>query len=70
LLDLFVRLNAKRRRQVVVGLEKAVELPEPITSMELDAHLRLHRRELTPWEVEAIELMDLAYREESAKLRG
>jgi hypothetical protein len=70
LLGTFDRLNLKRRWQVVVSLAGAVTLPEPISSLEMEAHLRLHQRQLTPWEVQTIELMDLAFREESAKLRG
>ncbi|MEJ7929844.1 hypothetical protein WG922_07660 [Ramlibacter sp. AN1015] len=70
LLYLFDRLSSKRKTQVVASLGGAALIPEPISSLELEAHCRLYQLQLTPWEAETIDEMDLAYREESAKLRG
>ena len=70
LLKLFDQLNGKRRTQMIATMAGAIVMQEPISSLELEAHLRLHRRQLTPWEVETIEEMDRAFLEESAKLRG
>jgi hypothetical protein len=69
LLRLFDQLNSKRKAQIVASFAGAVELPEPISSLELEAHCRLYGVQLTPWDAETIDAMDSAYREESAKLR-
>jgi hypothetical protein len=70
LMHLFDALNNKRDFHVMSSMAGSVVVPRPLSSLEIEAHCRARDIDLTPWEAETIDQMDLVYREESLKLRG
>jgi hypothetical protein len=62
ILPLFHRLSARR------PMEQGVALPVPFS--EIEARMRLERRHLKAWELDALEILDAAYLQSVHKPSG